>query len=151
MRKPNSTAILVCWCRLVNYYLSKGFVIIEHNYTQLSSVWNDLRLMIHAIYKQKIDHVMAFTTEISSVANTIKKLDVQYPLHSFFQKHLYHDKQKEIDAIFDEYHIPLFKYVYHPALIQEWKWNIDAAAYGKKQEIKIPSNNKVISFHGSMT
>ena len=37
----------------------------------------------------------------------------------------------EIDELFDEYHIPLLNDIDHPALIEEWKRNIDAAAYEK--------------------
>ena len=36
-----------------------------------------------------------------------------------------------MDTLFDEYHLPLLKYIYHRALIQEWKLNIDATAYEK--------------------
>ena len=45
MNKPNSTIILVCRSSLVNYYLEKGFVIIEHNPNKLSSVLNDVKLI----------------------------------------------------------------------------------------------------------
>ena len=44
------------------------------------------------------------------------------------QKKLYHDKEREIDNIFDEYHLPWLKYIDNPALIQEQKRNIDNAA-----------------------
>ena len=37
-----------------------------------------------------------------------------------------------MDELFDRYHIPLFKNIYNPSLIQEWKQNIDAAYYKKK-------------------
>ena len=59
MKKLKSTEILLCRSRLVNYYLAKGFVILEHNSKQLSSVPNDLKLRIHAINKPKTDYVMA--------------------------------------------------------------------------------------------
>ena len=36
-----------------------------------------------------------------------------------------------MDEFFDEYHIPLIKNIYHPALIQEWKINLDTTAYEK--------------------
>ena len=44
MEKQNSTVILVCQYCLVNYYLEKSFVILEHNSKQLSSVTNDAKL-----------------------------------------------------------------------------------------------------------
>ena len=38
-------------------------------------------------------------------------------------------------------------YIYHPALIEEWKQNLDAAAYEKNlnQDIKVPSIKKKIN------
>ena len=70
-------------------------------------------------------------TEISSVANTIKKFHIQYNFHSGYKHNLYNDKQGEIDDIFDRYIKTLLKYINYPALIQEWKQNLDAAAYEK--------------------
>ena len=52
-KKKNPTVILVSRSRLLNYYLAKGFVILEHNSKQLISVPNDAKLIIHAINKQK--------------------------------------------------------------------------------------------------
>ena len=80
-KRPHSTVILVCWYRLVNCYLSKCFVIIEHNSKQLSIVPDDVKIRIHAIYKQKTDYVMACITAISSVASTKNKLYVQYTFY----------------------------------------------------------------------
>ena len=54
MKKPNSTVTLVCRSCLANHNLEKGFVILEQNSKQLSSVTNDVKLRIHAIDKQKI-------------------------------------------------------------------------------------------------
>ena len=53
IKKSNSTVILVCRSCLVHLYLAKGFVILEHNYKQLSSVPNDVKLIICDINKQK--------------------------------------------------------------------------------------------------
>ena len=53
MKKPNSTVILNCQYRLVNYYLSEGFIIIRHSSKQLGSVLNDVKLIIHAVNKQR--------------------------------------------------------------------------------------------------
>ena len=49
----NSTVILVCRSSLVNYYLSKWFVIIEHNSKHSSSVPNEMKQRIHVINMQK--------------------------------------------------------------------------------------------------
>ena len=69
----------------MNYYLLKGFVILEHKSKQLSSDPNDTKLIIHEINKQKTDHVMARYTAISSVANTINKLHLMYSFHYVYQ------------------------------------------------------------------
>ena len=38
-----------------------------------------------------------------------------------------------MDALFDEYQIPLLKNIDHPEFIQEWKRNLDAADYEKEK------------------
>ena len=52
---------------------------------------------------------MAYYTAISSVSKNIKKFHILSYLHHAYQKDLYHDKQKKMDELFDEYHLPLFK------------------------------------------
>ena len=61
---------------------------------------------------------MKKTTENFSVANTIKKLNIQSDLNLVYRKKFYHDKEKEMDIFFDEYHITLLKDNDHPTLIQ---------------------------------
>ena len=102
-----------------------------------------MKLRIHAIDKQK-NHVIAKTTEIYSVTNTTKKLHIQSDLHLVYKQNFYHDKEKEMYELFDEYHIPLLKDIDHPELIQQWRRNLDAAAYEKdlNKGIKIPPKKK---------
>ena len=97
VKKKNSTLVLVCQYCLVDYYLAKVLVIIEHNSKQLSSVSNNVKLRIHAINKQKKDYVMACYTEISSLENTINKSHILSNLHYFTQQNFYHYKQEVID------------------------------------------------------
>ena len=73
---------------------------------------------------------------IYSVANTINKCHLQSDLHLIYKQNFYHDKIDEINTIFYEYHIPLLNNLDHPALIEEWKRNLDTAAY-KKHSNKI--------------
>ena len=80
-----------------------------------------MKLIIHAIDQLEKYFVMAKNTAISSVANTIKKLHIQYNLHLTYKKNFYNDKQKEIDELFDKYHMPLINNLDHPALIEEQK------------------------------
>ena len=129
MNNASSTAILVCHYWLVNYYLEKCLVIIEHNSKHFISNPNDVKLRIHAIVEQKTDHVMACYIAISSVANTLKKFHIQYNFFTVYKQNFYHNKQDKFDEIFDQYYLPLLKYIDHPAFIQEWRENLDGAAY----------------------
>ena len=45
-------------------------------------------------------------------------------------------KKVTVINIFSEYDEPLWKYINHPELLQEWKLNIDAAEY----EINVDAN-----------
>ena len=79
---------------------------------------NDVKLRIHVINKQKTDYVMAFYTEISSVENTVNKLQTLSTFHYVYQQNLYRDEQKEMEELVDEYQIPLLENIGNPALIQ---------------------------------
>ena len=129
MKNKNSTVVLVCLYQLVNYHLLKGFVIIEYNSKHLISVPNEVKQRIHAIDKQKTDHVLVCHTEISSLANTLNILHAQSNFHTGYKQNLYNDKRDKYDELFYHYHLSLLKYIDHTALIQEWKQNLDAAAY----------------------
>ena len=56
---------------------------------------------------------------------------IQSDLYLVYKENFYHDKESEIETNFDEYHIPLLNDLDHPILIEEWKLNLDAAAYEK--------------------
>ena len=46
-----------------------------------------------------------------------------------------------MDRLFRTYITPQIKEIYHPAIIQEWKLNIDAAEYKKNMSLKyLPSS-----------
>ena len=64
---------------------------------------------------------MGCYTEIPSVEHTRKKFYIQSDLYPSYIHHFYNYKQEIIDELFYQYHIPLLKYIYHPALVQEWK------------------------------
>ena len=61
---------------------------------------------------------MACYAEINSVANTTKKLNIRSNYHYFYIHNFYHNKQEIIDDIFYQCHLPLLKYIDHPAMIQ---------------------------------
>ena len=81
------------------------------------------------LYKKQI--FMECYKEIYYASNTIKKLHIQSNLNSGYIHNFYHDKKGSIDDMFYQYHIPLLKDIDHPALIQEWKKNLNASAYEK--------------------
>ena len=63
-----------------------------------------------------------------------------------YKQDFYKYKQKEIDDLFLEYFFLVRKDLDHPAFIEEWIKNLDAAAYEKnlhKYE-KLPSTKKKI-------
>ena len=64
-------------------------------------------------------------------------------LNSVYQQNLYHDKQKEIDELFYEYHFMLLNIFIILHWLKNENKNIDAADYEKKnQETKLPSKKK---------
>ena len=75
------------------------------------------------------DYVMTCNTEITSISNTLKKLWIQSYFHSYYIQNIYNDKQGSTNNIFISYVEPLLDDINHTALVQEWKLNLDAAAY----------------------
>ena len=78
------------------------------------------------------DYVMTFTTSITYISNTIKKLLLQYNFHSSYNQTKYIGENEIIYNIFITYVEPLLNYINHPALVKEWRLNIDATAYKNK-------------------
>ena len=54
------------------------------------------------------------------------------------------DKKETKINIFSAYVVPMLKYINNPALLQEWKLNLDAAAYEKNIDANLakPSEKK---------
>ena len=55
-------------------------------------------------------------------------------MHLIYKQYYYKDKQKEIYELFIEYIVLIMEDLDHPALIEEWKQNLDTAAYEKKSK-----------------
>ena len=50
------------------------------------------------------------------------------------------DQTEKMDRLFKTYITPQLKEIYHPAILQEWKLNIDAAEYEKNMTLtNVPS------------
>ena len=54
---------------------------------------------------------MACYTEISSAANTVKKLHIRSNLHTGYKHNVYPNKLEMFDELFDQYYIPLLKFI----------------------------------------
>ena len=77
------------------------------------------------------ENIMTYTTSITSISNTLKKLLLQYNFHSSYNQTRYIGKEEIIHNIFSTYVEPLLNYINHTALVQEWKLNPDAPEYEK--------------------
>ena len=126
---------------MINNYLSKGFSIIEQNTKQLSLLPNDVKLIINMINQLDTDYVMVNNIAISAVTNTIKQLHIQKNKDIIHKQEFYNTKE-----IFLGYLVPVMDDLDHPAFIEEWKKNLDVAAYEKNlyKDVKLPSIKKKI-------
>ena len=77
------------------------------------------------------DKVMLCKTTIISISNTLKNLVISSYYHSAYSTEKFNTEKEEMSRLFSTYVIPQIKEIKHPAIIQEWKLNIDAAEYEK--------------------
>ena len=75
------------------------------------------------------DYVMTCTTPSPSISSMLKKLLLQYNLHSSYNQTKYIGEEEIIHNIFITYVEPLLNYIKHPALVQAWKISLDDPAY----------------------
>ena len=93
---------------------------------------------------------MTCNTTIPSTSKTLYNLAVNKSFHYSYIQIEFNDQKEIIINMFSVYVVSMLEDINHPAFIQEWKLNIDAAAY----EINIdgnlskPSENKLIQFSG---
>ena len=76
---------------------------------------------------------MTCTTVIPSISSTIKKLLLEYNLHSSYNHTKYTGEDDIIHNIFGTNFELLLNCINHPALVQKWKLNLDARSDGKKK------------------
>ena len=104
----------------------------ECNVNNLAKNTNEVKQIIHAEDTYNSYYVMTCINTITSTSNTLKKLLLNKSLHSSYIQTELNKKEEIIKNTFVTYVEPLLKYINHPALFQEWKLDIDAAAYEKK-------------------
>ena len=62
---------------MLEYYFSKGFVVLECNSNNIKIIDNEEKQRIHEMNMHGSDYVMNYTTTIPSISNTLKKLLLQ--------------------------------------------------------------------------
>ena len=85
---------------------------------------------------------MLCNTTITSTSNTLKNLYISKDYHSSYSTDNFNNKKEAMDILFSTYITPQIKEIYHPAIIQEWKLNIDASEYEKNMTLTHVSSTK---------
>ena len=118
LKNINYVVILKGSKSMVEYYLSKGFTIVEWNDNNLAKLPNELKQIIHVEETHNSDEVMKYINTIPYTSNTPKNLVVNEKSHpSYFQRE-FNDKKKIIINIFSAYVVPLLKNINHLVLLQ---------------------------------
>ena len=85
-------------------------------------------------------------TTITCTSYTLKDLYIGKNYHSLYLTENYNGQTKAMDRLFSSYITPQIKEIYYPAIIHEWKLNIDAAEYEKNMTLThLTSNKKIIN------
>ena len=72
---------------------------------------------------------MLYFTTLPSTSNTLKNMLINSKYHSSYTTQEFNTKKEQMSTIFNTYVTPEIKEINHPAFLQEWKLNIDAAEY----------------------
>ena len=129
LKNIDSVVVLKCPKRMLEYYFSKGFTILECNDNNLEKLPNDVKQRIHAEETDNSDKFMTCINTIPYTSNTLKNLVVNKSSRPSNIQTEFNDKKDIIINIFSAYVVPMLKDINHPALLKEWKLNIDTAAY----------------------
>ena len=90
-----------------------------------------MKLTINLIKQLYTDYVLVKNKAIYAVANTIKQFHIHKNMYIIYKQNLYNNKEKEVYYLFPEYLVPVMDDPDYPALIEEWKQNLDAS-YNEK-------------------
>ena len=86
LKNINSVFILKFPKKMLEYYLSKGFTILEWNYNNLAKISNDVKQRTHEEVTDNSYKVMKGIKTFPSTSNTLKNLVVNKSLHSSYIK-----------------------------------------------------------------
>ena len=73
---------------MLEYYLSKGFVVLECNSKNLKIIANEEK-KLNTMDMHDSDYVMTCTSAITSISSTLKKFLLQNSLHSSYSQTKY--------------------------------------------------------------
>ena len=135
--KKNKESIVTLKCpnRMSEYYFNKGFsqLTCDEDHFKKLPLW--VKDRVGAEVKVNSDLVMLCHTTITSTSYTLKKIYIGRYYHSSYSTDNYSDRKEAMDILFSTYVTPQIKEIYHPAIIQKWRLNIDAAEYEKNMTL----------------
>ena len=102
-KNMESIVVLKCPKRMLEYYFSKGFGILECNSNHVTIISNLVKYRIQAEETHNIDYFMTCINTISSVSNTLKKLLFNKILYSSYIQTEFNDKKTIINNTFITY------------------------------------------------
>ena len=97
---------------------------IEQYYQSLQNVPIKVKNLIHTVNIYDSDSSITCNTEILSVADTLKKDHLGSNTFNEFTSKFNDDKDYGFRMLFKQYTMNYFNNINHPALIQEWKYNM---------------------------
>ena len=103
LKNINSVVVLKCPKSMLEYYLSKGFTLLECNTNNLVKITNEVKYRIHAEEIDNSDKVMTCTSTVLSTSNTLKKLAANKGFNYSYIWREFNNKKYIIINIFSAY------------------------------------------------
>ena len=90
----NSVVIIKCPKRMLRYYFSKGFDILECNYNNLAKLSIEVKQIIYAEEVDNSDYAMTCINTIPYTSNIINRFLLNKSLHSSYIQREFNKKRK---------------------------------------------------------
>ena len=131
LNNNESIMILKCPNRMSEWYFNKVFIQLTCGEDHLNKLPKLVQQRVGAEPKVNSDLIVLCKTTIISTSNTLKNLFISSYYHEYYSTEKFNTEKDGMSRLFSTYVTPQIKEIYHPAIIKEWKLNIDAAEYGK--------------------
>ena len=141
-----SIVILKCPKKDVGILFFKRIWYFWLQFNNLAKLPKEVKKIFHAEEIDNSYYIMTCNNTIASILNTLKKLLLYKSLHSSYIKTRYNNTEEIINNTFIIYLEPLLDDINNPALLQEWKLNIHAAAYEKSIGANVYKNSSKINW-----